>query len=114
MLKSHKWHPHQWIDNLFLHLLDIQSKYVDLKVSIGFDRPAVANEELRGRAVAKVEVWLSLRVAAIQQQWLKRLDWERLSPTLSVEFELFQHCTVRDTWVTTFREHLLGVIGVRR
>lgn len=95
-------------------MLEIQRKCVDLKVSMSFDRPAVANEERRGRAVAKEEVWLSLRVAAIQQQWLKRLDWERLSPTLSVEFELFRLCTVSDTWVTAFRELLLGVSGVRR
>lgn len=55
-------------------MLEIQRKCVDLKVSMSFDRPAVANEERWGRAVAKEEVWLSLRVAAIQQQWLKRLD----------------------------------------
>lgn len=30
-----------------------------------------ANRRVGGRPVAKGEVWLNLRVAAIQQQWLK-------------------------------------------
>lgn len=80
-------------------------------VWMAFDRQAAANQERRGRAVAKEEVWLSLRVAAIQQQWLKRLDCQRLPPTPSVEFELFGLCTVRETWVTALRQHLLGVGG---
>lgn len=35
------------------------------------------NQKARGRSVAKEEVWLSLRAAAIQRRWLKRLDCER-------------------------------------
>lgn len=50
-----------------------------LHLSITYDQRAAANQVWRGRSVAKEEVWLSLRVAAIQRRWLKRLDCERLS-----------------------------------
>lgn len=83
-------------------------------VCLAFDQQAAANQERRGRAVAKEEVWLRLRVAAIQQQWLKRLDWRSLPPTLSVEFELFRRCSVREERVTALRERLLGVSRDRR
>lgn len=35
-------------------------------------------------------------------------------PTLSVEFELFWHCTVRDIQVTALTGHLLGRSGDHR
>lgn len=95
------------------HILsNVRHKPVDLyDVWLTFDLQATANPERRGRAVAKEEVWLRLRVAAIQQQWLKRLDCRSLPPTLSVEFELFRRCSVREERVTALRERLLGVSG---
>lgn len=48
------------------------------QLSITSNPYASANGVARRRSVAKEEVWLSLRVAAIQRRWLKRLDCERL------------------------------------
>lgn len=75
---------------------------------------AAANQERRGRAVAKEEVWLHLGVAAIQQRWLKRLGCRSLPPILPEEFELFRRCSGREERVTAFTEPLLGVSGDRR
>lgn len=58
------------------------------------------NGKVRGRSVAKEEVWLSLRVAAIQRRWLKRLDCERRPEHFLWNLNNFRHGTVRDTQVT--------------
>ncbi|KAK2892174.1 hypothetical protein Q8A73_017839 [Channa argus] len=55
------------------------SRIYTLHLSITSDLRAAANGLRRRRSVAKGEVWLSLRVAAIQRRWLKRLDCQRLS-----------------------------------
>lgn len=81
------------------------------RLSITSEPHSRANEAARRRSVAKVEVWLSLRVAAIQRQWLKRLDCERLHQQFLWNLNYFGTAGFLIHRLTTLAGHLLGLSG---